>query len=258
MTIPVVARPSPPHALHPRHVTFISSINSPSLGAGRRATSRRLRWAIAALALTGACASSFKTPPPVAPSVRPVGSGISDWVAEAGDIVRLRAWLTTDQSGDLPVNERGEVLVPTVGRLKVTGLTPAAVEAAIIRAYANRLDSTRIDVSFLRPISIMGGVKNPGVQLADPSSTVLSLVSRAGGPLRPQGDLKVYLLRVDEPTREVSVADRAAELGVRTSDQLYVEDPPFVVRHEAAIRTTLDLLAALASTLTIVLLIRRP
>lgn len=257
MTVPVVARPSFPHAQRPRHVTHIPPNTTPTHGAGRRVSSRRLRLAIAALALTGGC-FSFKTPPPVAPTVRPVGSGISDWVAEAGDIVRLRAWLTTDQSGDLPVNERGEVMVPTVGRLKVTGMTPAAVEAAIVRAYASRLDSTRIEVVFLRPISVMGGVKNPGVQLADPSSTVLSLVSRAGGPLRPQGDLKVYLLRVDEPTREVSVADRAAELGVRTSDQIYVEDPPFVVRNEAAIRTALDLLSALASTLTIVLLIRRP
>src|SRR5258708_31517423 len=120
---------------------------------------------------------------PIAPTVQPTVRGESLWRVEPGDVIRLRTWLTVDQSGDLPVNERGQVLVPNVGRLTVIGLAPGAVEAQIIRAYAGRLDSSRVEVTFLRPVSVVGGGKSPGVQLPDPSPAVLSLISRAAWPI---------------------------------------------------------------------------
>ncbi|MEP6617706.1 MAG: polysaccharide biosynthesis/export family protein [bacterium] len=195
-------------------------------------------------------------PIPVTPEIQPVARGTNQWLVESGDVIRLRTWLTTDQSGDLPVNERGQVLVPNVGRLTVVGLSPAAVETQIVRAYAGRLDSSRVEVTFLRPVSVVGGVKSAGVQLADPSSSVLSLISRAGGPIRSGGDLRAYLLRVGEPTREISTADRVSELGIRSTDQLYVQDPPFVIRNQVAITSVFEVLSFVSSTLTILFLLR--
>ena len=97
-------------------------------------------------------------------------------------------------------------------------------------------------------------MKAPGIQLAEPSATVLTLISRAGGPLRLGGDLHVYLLRIGEPTREVSLADHVSDIGIHAADQLYVQDPPFVVRNEAAIRSTLELLQVV---ITVLVLFRR-
>lgn len=189
--------------------------------------------------------------------MQPTARGANQWLVEPGDVIRLRVWLAADQSGDLAVNERGQVLVPTVGRLTVVGLTPPVVENLIVRAYAARLDSSKVEVTFLRPVSVVGGVKVPGIQLADPSATVLSLISRTGGPLRPGGDLRVYLLRIGEATHEISTADRVSDIGIRSSDQLYVQDPPFVVRNEIAVRTAFELLQFISTALTIVLLVRR-
>ena len=172
-------------------------------------------------------------------------------------MIRLRVWLAVDQSGDLPVNERGQILVPTVGRIDVAGRTPPVVEAQIVRAYAARLDSSKVEVTFLRPVSVLGGVKTPGIQLADPSATVLSLVSRAGGPLRPGGDVRAYLLRIGEPTREVSLADHVSDIGLRSADQLYVQDPPFVVRNEMAIRSVFELMQVVSTVITLIVLVRR-
>lgn len=196
-------------------------------------------------------------PVPVAPDAQPMARGTNLWLVESGDVIRLRTWLTADQSGDLPVNERGQVLIPNVGRMSVAGLSPAAVEAQIVRAYATRVDSSRVEVTFLRPVSVVGGVKAAGVQLADPSASVLSLVSRAGGPIRSGGDLRAYLLRVGKPTREISLADRASELGIRSTDQLYVQDPPFVIRNQVAIQSVFEVLGFISSSLTILYLIRR-
>ena len=112
-------------------------------------------------------------------------------------------------------------------------------------------------MTFLRPVSVLGGVKTPGIQLADPSASVLSLVSRAGGPLKPGGDLRAFLLRSGEPVREISVADRVSDLGIRSTDQLYVQDPPFVVRNEIAIRSAFEVLQFVGSIVTLVVLTRR-
>ena len=224
---------------------FVTPLPTPRLSA-RRST------LVLALFL-GGCVP----PIPIAPDVQPVARGTNLWLVEPGDVIRLRTWLAVDQSGDLPVNERGQVLVPNVGRLTVTGLSPAAVEAQIVRAYAGRLDSSRVEVTFLRPVSVVGGVKTAGVQLADPSSSVLSLISRAGGPIRSGGDLRAYLLRVGEQTREISTADRVSDLGIRSTDQLYVQDPPFVIRNQAAIQSVFEVLNFLSTSLTIFFLVRR-
>ena len=191
---------------------------------------------------------------PLPPTVQPTPRAANEWLVEPGDVVRLRVWLSLDQSGDIPVNDRGQILVPTVGRLNVGGSTPPMVENTIIRAYAARLDSSKVEVMVLRPVSVLGGVKSPGIQLADPSATVLSLITRAGGPLRSGGDLRAYLLRIGEPTREISLADHVADIGIHAADQLYVQDPPFAIRNESVIRSTLELLQVV---ITLVIVLRR-
>ncbi len=188
--------------------------------------------------------------------IAPTPRGAESWTVEAGDIVRLKNWSAPEQSGDLPVNERGVVLVPTVGSLTVQGFTSDSLERVIVRAFSGRIDASRVDVQLFRPITVAGGVKNPSVQLVDGSTSVLSLVAKAGGAIRPGGDSRVFIVRASAPTREVSVADRIGDLGVRSSDQLYVQDPPFVVRNEMAIRSAYELVQFALGLLTIYYLIR--
>jgi protein involved in polysaccharide export with SLBB domain len=220
---------------------------------GLPTAARVLCATLAALLSLTACVPAV----PLSPTTQPSPRAANEWIVEPGDVIRLRVWLAVDQSGDLPVNERGQILLPTVGRLDVAGRTPPVVEAQIVRSYAARLDSSKVEVLFLRPVSVLGGVKTPGIQLADPSATVLSLISRAGGPLRPGGDLRAYLLRIGEPTREISLADHVSDVGIKSSDQLYVQDPPFVVRNETAIRSVFELMQVVSTVITLIVLVRR-
>ena len=205
------------------------------------------------VAAVTACASGVPRGANVAPTPR----GTHAWTVEPGDVVRLKNWNAPEQSGDLTVNERGDVLVPTVGTLAVQGLTTDSLQQRIVRAFAGRIDPSRVDVQLFRPVTVTGGVKNPSVQLVDGATSVLSLVAQAGGTIRPGGDSRVYVVRTGETTREVSVADRVADVGVRSSDQLYVQDPPFVVRNELAIRSAYELVQFGLGLLTIYYLIRR-
>ena len=209
---------------------------------------------LVALLLVGAAACTPAIPKGAGDA--PTPRGAFQWTVEPGDIIRLKNWADASQSGDLIVNERGILLVPTVGHLPVQGLTPDSLQSRIIRAYSGRVDPSRIEAIVLRAITVTGGVKTPSVQLADGSTTVLSLVARSGGAIRPGGDSRVFIVRNSESTREVAVADRVADLGLRSSDQLYVQDPPFVVRNELAIRSAYELVQFGLGLLTIYYLIR--
>jgi protein involved in polysaccharide export with SLBB domain len=193
---------------------------------------------------------------PRSSSVMPSPRG-NTWVVEPGDMIRLKNWGAPEQSGDLIVNERGTVLIPTVGQIPVQGITPDSLERRIVRAFTGRVDASRVDVQLFRPITVTGGVKTPSVQFVDAPTSVLSLVAKSGGAIRPGGDNKVYVVRPGEPTREVSVADRIGDLGVRASDQLYVQDPPFAVRNELTIRSAYEFVQFSATLLPIYYLIRR-
>jgi protein involved in polysaccharide export with SLBB domain len=207
--------------------------------------------AVLLFAGTAACAAAA----PKGGSIAPTPRGTFAWAVEPGDVVRLKNWGAPEQSGDLVVNDRGQVLVPTVGRIPVQGMSPDSVEQRIVRAFSGRVDPSRVDVMILRPVTVTGGVKQPSVQLVDASASVLSLVARAGGAIRPGGDSRVYLVRTGAPTREVSVADHIGDLDLRSSDQLYVQDPPFAVRNEMSIRTAYEAVQFAATIVTIIYLI---
>jgi len=194
---------------------------------------------------------------PVSATHAPTPRGGGSWTVEPGDLVRLKNWGAPEQSGDLLVNERGVVLVPTVGHISVQGMSTDSLEQRIVRAFSARVDASRVDVQLFRPITVTGGVKNPSVQLVDASTSVLSLVARAGGAIRPGGDSRVFVVRPGAPTREVSVADRLGDLDLRSSDQLYVQDPPFVVRNELALRSAYEVVQFTLGLLTIFYLIRQ-
>lgn len=209
--------------------------------------------AAASLFVLAACAGGLPHSSPMAPT----RFLTSQWIIEPGDVVRLHNWGAPEQSGDLLVNDRGMVLLPTVGRVLVAGLTPDSLERRVISAYASRIDPARVEVTMLRPIAVLGGVKNGGEQLADPATSVLSLIARAGGPQRAGGQLRVFVLRAGEPAREVSAADLVADLGLRATDQLYVQDPPFLTRNDAALHSLLGGLQLAVGALTIFYLARR-
>ena len=148
------------------------------------------------------------------------------------------------------------MLVPTVGQINVLGLTADSLQQRIVRAFAGRIDASRVDVQLLRAITVTGGVKSPNVQLVDGATPVLSLIAKSGGAIKTGGDAKVYLVRAGQATREVSVADRVGDIGVRASDQLYVQDPPFAVRNEMNIRAAYEFVQFMATLVTIYFLVR--
>jgi polysaccharide export outer membrane protein len=169
---------------------------------------------------------------------------------QPGDVVRLRIWREPDLSGEFLVDERGTVIVPKLGPVQVVGLPPDSLKARLINSYSVYLRNPSIDVTLLRRITILGGVRNPGLYPVDPTMTLADAYALAGG-ISPEGKLdQVQLVRGGQRTSyKLSGATRIADTPLRSGDQLYVPTRSWLSRNTwvvtAAIGTTTTIMFAL-------------
>lgn len=167
-----------------------------------------------------------------------------------GDVVRLKIWRETDLSGDFIVDERGTATLPKLGPTQVVGLSPDSLKAHLISAYSVYLRNPAIDVTLLRRITILGGVRNPGLYPVDPTMTLADAYALAGG-ISPEGKLnEVELVRDGQRTSyKLSGTTRIADTPLRSGDQLYVPTRSWLSRNTwvvtAAIGTTTTIMFAL-------------
>jgi polysaccharide export outer membrane protein len=196
-----------------------------------------------ALACTPIAVAAQETPaPPVAAeaagSLRP------------GDVVRLRIWREPDLSGDFAVDEQGSVVFPKLGPIVVVDMSPDSLKSRLIQSYSVYLRNPAIDVMLLRRITILGGVRNPGLYPVDPTMTLADAYALAGG-ISPDGKHdQIELVRGGERTSyKVSEQTLIGDTPLRSGDQLYVPTRSWLSRNTwvitAGIGTTASILLAI-------------
>jgi polysaccharide export outer membrane protein len=128
----------------------------------------------------------------------------------AGDLLDVNVFDTSELSGKLRVDERGEITLPLAGELQVSGMTAEqaahAVEAKLLSTEI--LKDPHVQVTVLeyatQGVTVLGEVKNPGVYPLLGSHGILDLISAAGG-LTPSAGKAVTITHRDEPDKPVVV-----------------------------------------------------
>jgi polysaccharide export outer membrane protein len=144
------------------------------------------------------------------------------YVVGPGDQIAFRV-VNADEINDkpIPVDLSGYVRLPMVGRFRVAGLTVAQIEAELtgrLNAYFLRPDvSVSIAEFRSQPVSVIGAVRNPGIQQVQGRKTLVEMLSLAGG-LDPAAGSTLKITRqlewgriplpsaVDDTTGQFSVA----------------------------------------------------
>lgn len=133
-----------------------------------------------------------------------------------------------------PVARNGTISVPYVGQVKVAGLTPAQVQAAIEAGLKDKAIEPQVLVtvgsSASTFITVAGDVGQPGrVPLNLGGDRILDVIAGAGGSKAPAYDSFVRLTR-DGRTVTVSLAaivdDPAQNIYLRPDDQVFVVTDP--------------------------------
>jgi len=157
---------------------------------------------------------------------------VSGTTLRPGDALRVRVSKEPDLSGDFMVDEHGEVTLPRLGRRLVRGVAIDSVRALVIRDYEQVLRDVTIEVTPLYRVRVTGAVRNPGLFTVDPTMSVADAIGLAGG-VSPQGrNGRVSLMRDGQvlPT-PLSPAARLVDLSLRTADEIYVPERPWLARN---------------------------
>jgi protein involved in polysaccharide export with SLBB domain len=114
------------------------------------------------------------------------GGIAEDYVLGTGDQLQISVFGSATFEVSAQVDGRGEVIIPKVGAVKVSGLPLAKARAALQSKVAQNFSRTTLDLSVtkLREVRafVLGEVYKPGSYLVPSLSSLVNVLGLAGGP----------------------------------------------------------------------------
>ena len=131
----------------------------------------------------------------------------ADYVIGPEDVLSVVFWRDKDMTGDVSVRPDGKVSLPLLNDVQAAGLTPAQLRDRLIEASKQYFEDPNVTVVVKqmnsRKVFITGEVNKPGPYPLVGPTTVLQLISIAGG-LRDYADSKKILIVRNENGRPMS------------------------------------------------------
>jgi polysaccharide export outer membrane protein len=112
-----------------------------------------------------------------------------------GDKVVLRVWREPTWSDAFPVDPSGDVVLPRIGRMRVVGMSPSALEDTVRTRLAAFLRDPNVDVIVLRRVAVLGAVKKPDVLFVEPVTTLQDVIAQGGGLAEDGDPNRIEILR---------------------------------------------------------------
>ena len=134
----------------------------------------------ATIALTPVASAQTIPPPPLLPDTLPrrsVGA------LRPGDVLKIAVFRDKELTGEYPIDARGYVQIPGLGVIKAAGLDPTDVTDRLRLALIERgFARPEISVQPMIRVSVLGEIRSPNVYPVDPGTSLLQLLTVAGGP----------------------------------------------------------------------------
>jgi exopolysaccharide production protein ExoF len=115
------------------------------------------------------------------------GAPVKDFALAPGDVLRFDILDDDKEPVDLNVGTDGQVQVPLLGAVPVSGLTAAEAQEAVKKLYVEQqiflAPRIALSVATFRPVYVVGDVRNPGSYPFEPDLTVEKALGLAGGQI---------------------------------------------------------------------------
>jgi protein involved in polysaccharide export with SLBB domain len=163
------------------------------------------------------------------PDDMPVGP---DYVLGTGDTLRLNLWGSLSDQLSRIVDRQGQVNLPEVGALMISGMTIAQAQTAIQRALSTQFQAEKVEISLEKVhtvrIYVVGEVQRPGAYDVSSLSTPLSALVAAGGPTS-SGSLRLLRqYRGEKLVRQIDLYDFLLK-GVHSEDDRLLPGDTIIV-----------------------------
>ena len=153
-------------------------------------------------------ATPAPTPPAAAATVAPGGVPLpDDYVIGPEDVLSIVFWRDKDMSTDVSVRPDGKISLPLLNDVQAAGLTPIQLRDRLVDVSKQFFEDPSVSVVVKnmnsRKVFITGQVSKPGPYALVSPTTVLQLISIAGG-LQEYADSKKILIIRNENGRPMS------------------------------------------------------
>lgn len=159
--------------------------------------------------------------------------GISeDYVLGTGDQIQISAFGSANFELPAQVDGRGELVVPKVGSIKVAGMSLAKARSAVQAKVAQQFSRTTVDLSVVKlrevRVFVLGEVYRPGGYMVPSLSSLVNVLSLAGGPTAAGSYRQIRVMRGGKPVHQVDLYPLRAEglgnmnFGLQSGDTVFV------------------------------------
>jgi protein involved in polysaccharide export with SLBB domain len=158
-----------------------------------------------------------------------------------GDIIKLNVWREPEWSGEYAVDEAGVAVLPRIGGVRVTSMSPDSLRRFLVDSLGRFLRNPSIEVVQLRRVQILGAVRNPGLYPVPPTVSVGDAVALAGGAT-PDGKADKVVLRRNGERLSINLTKDTplADTPIRTGDELFVPQRSWVSRNTGLVAAGLS------------------
>jgi polysaccharide biosynthesis/export protein len=145
----------------------------------------------------------------VAPSraAGPAADTSAEYIIGPEDVLSIVYWREKDMTGDVAVRSDGKISLPLLNDVQAAGLTPTQLRDWLVGASKEYFEDPAVSVVVKqmnsRKVFITGEVSKPGPYPLVAPTTVLELISLAGG-LKDYADRKNILIVRNENGRQTS------------------------------------------------------
>jgi polysaccharide export outer membrane protein len=164
-------------------------------------------FALALLATTPPSAAQAVQPPaPAKPANGVPAAAVSplppDYVIGPEDVLAVLFWRDKEMSGDYTVRPDGQITLPLLSDIRAAGLTPEQLRDQLTKAAAKYLEDPNVTVGVKainsRKVHVTGMVAKPGAYPLTTPTTVLQLLSTAGGLLEFAKSKEIIIVRMEK------------------------------------------------------------
>jgi len=114
-----------------------------------------------------------------------VAADSDQYIIGAEDVLYIHVWKEEALSKTISVRIDGKISLPLVDEIQAAGLTPLQLREVLIQRFNEFVDAPNVSVMVMEANSfkvfITGQIKNPGVFRLRNETTILQLISMAGG-----------------------------------------------------------------------------
>ncbi len=176
---------------------------------------------LAVLTLAAGAAAGAQDAPPAVPVP-------GDYRIGAQDLLAVSVFELPELNQTVRVSDDGSITLAMLGKVDVAGLTPQDLEKRLVAALESKwLRSAHVSVFIqqYQKVAVLGAVARPGMYEIYGRTTLLQILSQAGG-LTPAAMDEITIFRETSPGRKEKLAIDSRELFVKGNTALDVALQP--------------------------------